>query len=62
MTDPCAARRNEEYRPSLVKHITELCLSHYDPEIRTLAASSLELIVRIDPAGLAPALVENQVR
>lgn len=51
-----------EYREALVKHLITVSVVHYDPEIRTLAASSLEHIVRLDPGHLLPALITSQVR
>lgn len=45
-----------------MRHLIEVTLAHYDPEIRTLGAGALERILRLDAEGLVPALVGPQVR
>ncbi|ORY81205.1 armadillo-type protein, partial [Leucosporidium creatinivorum] len=50
-----------EYRSSLIEHILDVGLTHYDPDIRILAASSLQALVELDPAGLAPDLISRQI-
>ncbi|KAL8277086.1 hypothetical protein RQP46_010514 [Phenoliferia psychrophenolica] len=52
---------HEEYRVPLVRHLIEVTLAHYDPEIRTLGAGALERILRLDAEGLVPALVGPQI-
>lgn len=45
-----------------MQHILEVGLLHYDPDVRILAAASLEKIVRLDSNGLASELIGRQVR
>ncbi|KAM0747300.1 ARM repeat-containing protein [Meredithblackwellia eburnea MCA 4105] len=50
-----------EYRQVLVDHLMNTTIPHYDSEIRGLGAGALEKILRIDPVGLIPSLVESQI-
>jgi len=52
--------RHPEYRTPLICHILDIGLTHYDPDIRILAASSLQALVELDPASLAPDLIPRQ--
>jgi len=45
----------------MVRHLVEVTLRHYDPELRSQAAMALGEVVKQDSAELVSALIDSQI-
>ncbi|GAA6008247.1 hypothetical protein JCM10207_000052 [Rhodosporidiobolus poonsookiae] len=50
-----------EYRPSILAHLVETGISHYDSDIRALGAKALGSVVELDDVALGPSLIAQQI-
>ncbi|GAA5944447.1 hypothetical protein JCM10213_002657 [Rhodosporidiobolus nylandii] len=50
-----------EYRSSVLAHLVDTGVGHYDPDLRTLSAKALGAVVSLDPSSLAETLAELQL-
>ncbi|BGP20093.1 hypothetical protein JCM10213v2_008228 [Rhodosporidiobolus nylandii] len=51
-----------EYRSSVLAHLVDTGVGHYDPDLRTLSAKALGAVVSLDPSSLAETLAELQAQ
>lgn len=53
--------RHVEYRAEMLRHLVEVTLRHYDPELRSQAAVAVGDVVRLSGPEVLEALVDSQV-
>ncbi|GAA5821078.1 hypothetical protein JCM11251_001952 [Rhodosporidiobolus azoricus] len=51
-----------EYRPSILSHLLQTGITHYDTDLRTLSAKALGAVVALDAEGSASGLINEQIK